>query len=803
MRAAAFALLALLALSAASVCAQIPSTRIASFSPQDALSETPLTIRIELRQGEAIERVYFVYRPFAESEWTQVEMDLRGNLATTRLPATALRTPFLEYYIVMFERSGRIESHPLSESTNPLARPPSRPFQIPVIDKHEDQQAVFLSPELDATFSPEDVLISVSLLRADSVVVKRATLLYLDGADVTKQTIKSDDLLVYVPDNNRVRLAPGKHRVTVMLFNRLGNLHRQVTTYFNVLDDAGGPLRPTADQFLYNGTVDIESRREKVNGKARWYNRGGTRFSGRYDEWRFTGNLYITSEEDASRQPQNRYYAAVESPWLLLGYGDNYPLFPQLILNGKRLRGLNSALRLGKFNLDLALGKTARGVEGTLIKTIPVAALEAEQRADRFAAYARIDTATWGKYTYGTYARNIFALRPSFGSGERYQIGFTWLKSKDDVSSIRYGTRPQENLVLGADLVSKFDQGRIELAAQAAFSAYNSDISSGSFTDAYIDTVYKKDAAAIKDARDILKSFITVNDNLRPLSFKKLSTMAYDASLSLNYFDNAFKIGYLFRGSDYTSFGQTFLRNDVAGFSLFDRIRLFGNECVITIGFERLHDNTSDSKAATTRFTTLNVAASYDPRNDMPSITVGYTRYANRNGLVSPIFDSTSTVHDQTNRVFFLGQHRFRYFAVHNVTASISTSLRDDYTVRNLDVRNMAVSFTLNTKFDIPLQTTLGYTSNVNRFPAGALGKTAELNYATLLLAGNYTVAEGRGAFGAAISPTFGDFQRFAFDFTGQWSLTPLMSVVLQYSLFVNQGALNDDFWSLKYRYEL
>jgi hypothetical protein len=187
----------------------------------------------------------------------------------------------------------------------------------------------------------------------------------------------------------------------------------------------------------------------------------------------------------------------------------------------------------------------------------------------------------------------------------------------------------------------------------------------------------------------------------------------------------------------------------------------------------------------------------------MPSVTVGYTRYANRNGLVSPAADLTSTVHDQTNRVFFLAQHRFQYFEAHNVTASISTSLRDDYTVRNLDVRNMAVSLTLTTKYDIPLHTTVGYTSNTNRFPAGVIGATTELNYATLLLAGNYTVAEGQGVFGAALSPTFGDFRRFALDLTGQWSLTPLMSVVLQYSLFVNQGALNDDFWSLKYRYEL
>jgi hypothetical protein len=486
----------------------------------------------------------------------------------------------------------------------------------------------------------------------------------------------------------------------------------------------------------------------------------------------------------------------------LVGYGDNYPLFPNLVLNGKRVRGLNSSIRLGKFNVDLAWGKTLRAVQGTLLKKIPIDSLEAEQRADRFAAYARITPETWGKFSYGTYARDIFAVRPSFGSGEKYQIGFTWLKSKDDIASIQYGTRPQENLVLGTDIISKFDQGRIELTGQLAFSAYNTDISSGNFSDAYIDTVYKKDAAAIKDARDILKKFITVNDNLRPLSFRKLSTLAYEAALSLNYFDNAFKASYQFRGSDYTSFGQTFLRNDVAGFSLLDRVRLFNNELVFTLGFERLHDNTSAVKAATTHFTTFNLAGTYDPRNGMPSVTVGYNHYANANGLVSPGQDSISTVNDQTNRIFFLTHHQFQYFASHNATASISTSHRSDYTVRKLNVRNMSVSFTLNTTYSIPLQTTVGYTSNVNRFPSIVVGRTMELNYSTVMAAGNYTFDESRFVVGGSVSPTFGDFSRLALDATGQWNVTPYMHFILQYSFFANEGSPNDDFWSLQYRYE-
>ena len=193
-------------------------------------------------------------------------------------------------------------------------------------------------------------------------MVRRATQVILDGADVSQYTVPSGDILVYVPANHGVNLKSGRHRVIVRLFNRQGKLHRQISTYFNVVGD-GESLEQRADAFLYTGSVDLELRREKVNNTKTWYKRGGLRFNGHQGDWRFNANLFLSSDESSDRQPQNRYYAALESQWLLFGYGDNYPYFPTLVLNGKRVRGLNSSLRLGKFNVDLTFGKTVRDVE--------------------------------------------------------------------------------------------------------------------------------------------------------------------------------------------------------------------------------------------------------------------------------------------------------------------------------------------------------------------------------------------------------------------------------------------------------
>ncbi|MBI5474102.1 MAG: hypothetical protein HY961_17340, partial [Ignavibacteriae bacterium] len=679
------------------------STRITSVSPSDAVSDRPVTMVAELQQGETIERVYFVYRTFGESEWMQREMDLLGNTASVRVPQEDVRPPYLEYYIVLVNRMGVAEAYPFNDSQKPLTSPPSRTLQLPIINKEDDLQAVFLSPDPNANVTPEDVVISVSLLRADTIVVRRATQLLLDGADVSQSAVLSDDLLIYVPENVGQRLKPGRHRAAVRLYDRNGVMHRQVSTTFTVVGE-GEKLDVAPNVFIASGSVDVELRQEKVGNVRTSYNRGGMRFTGSQGNWRFLANLFLTSDEQPDRQPQNRYSAALQSDWLLIGYGDSYPNFPNLILNGKRVRGLNTSLHLGKFNVDLALGTTVRDIEGALIKRIPASQLQVEQQADPYAAFSKIDSITWGKYSYGTYARDVFAIRPSFGSGEKYQIGFTWLKAKDDVTSIQFGTRPQENLVLGTDFISKFDKNRVELSAQAAFSAYNSDISSGNFTDAYIDSVYKKDATTIKSARDILKHFITVNDNLRPLSFKNLSTFAYDVSLALNYFDNSFKATYLFRGSDYTSFGQTFLRKDIAGFNLLDRIRLTAYNVYITLGVERLTDNTSKSKATTTRFTTINAAASYEAGGPWPGVTFGYTRYVNRNDLTNYGRDSMSAVDDQTNRYYALLSHRLTFLAAHSVSVSYSHSQRNDNSILNADVRNSSLSLNVLSRF-APLQT--------------------------------------------------------------------------------------------------
>ncbi|MBM2841265.1 MAG: hypothetical protein HW412_1793, partial [Bacteroidetes bacterium] len=133
-------------LSLAPALSQI-STKVTSVSPTSAIPKVPLNLQVSLQQGETIEKVFLVYRPFGSSDYSRVEMDIVGNAASATIPAQEVLPPFVECYIVLMDRASRLESYPLSESYDPFETPPTKTLHITVSAEAEaDAQIVFLSP---------------------------------------------------------------------------------------------------------------------------------------------------------------------------------------------------------------------------------------------------------------------------------------------------------------------------------------------------------------------------------------------------------------------------------------------------------------------------------------------------------------------------------------------------------------------------------------------------------------------------------------------------------------------------------
>jgi hypothetical protein len=789
-----------LALLACSAIAQV-STRVSSVSPEEATAGNPLTLTVELQQVGEIDRILLLFRMFGEGQYRRIEMDITGNRAVATIPGSTVIPPFIECYVVLHDRSGTFEAYPFSDSPDPLENPPQNTKKIQVREQSSgDAQAVFLSPDPMSVLAPDELLVSVSLLRADSLVDRTATQLLIDGKDVTNKALFSGDLVAFTPGNANLILDPGPHSATVILVDRSGKTYRTSSVFFSIRSEGGiTQMERRKESFRYDASLQVESRHEDTGTSGQWFNRAGLMFRGSTSDVQFRSNLFITSDEKDYRQPQNRYFVGAELPWFKVALGDLYPDFPDLILSGKRVRGINSSVHLGAVNLDVAYGSATRAVEGTELKRFLVDSLLREQTNDPRAAYGQIDSRLWGKYSYGTYERTLFAVRPSFGSGETWQLGFTWLNGKDDMGSIRYGVRPQENVVLGTDFFTRFDGSRIEIAGQAALSAFNSDISSGTFTEAYIDSVFPNERDAIKSARNILKSFITFNDNLRPLSFKKLSTLAGQASIGLNYFDNALKFTYLYRGSDFNSFGQTYLRTDIEGINIVDRIRLFRNQAFATFGFEHLHDNTGATRPATTTYANLNVALSLYLMPDIPGITVGYSRFDNENGLPT---DSLAAVNDVTHRLYLQSSYDFDFAGRQTALFSISSSMRNDFTLRAQNVTSHVISLGLGTRYDNLLQTEVSLSFNLNRLPSATGGSSRTFNYTMLVLHAKYGILRDVLTVMGTLGPTFGNFTRTVIDGGLDWRVSIPMSLSFQASYFKNSGMQDESFVSLRYRYD-
>ncbi|HJW30363.1 MAG TPA: hypothetical protein VJ508_14120, partial [Saprospiraceae bacterium] len=362
-------------------------------------------------------------------------------------------------------------------------------------------------------------------MRADSTVNRSSLRILLDGVDVSSNAVISNDIVVVPPP---AALRGGNHSIKIEVYSSDGSSAHVTAWDFILKTDETYTLSPPATSWRYTSNLQAETRNENISSSTTPYNRLLLAARGDYDQFQIGGSLYVTNEETERRQPQNRYFIGGESRWLRLGYGDHYPVFPDLIMTGKRVRGFEGNIAVGFFNLDISKGDILRRVESDTVKTFPFDSLSVEQSKNNTASFGPYDQNRWAQFRYGTFSRDLLVIRPSFGRREETHFGFTYLKSKDDITSILYGGKPRENLVLGTDMLIPFDNHNVEISGQAAFSATNNDITNGTFSDERIDSIYgdysESSRNTIRRVRDIFSNYITINENLIPLNLTHTPT---------------------------------------------------------------------------------------------------------------------------------------------------------------------------------------------------------------------------------------------------------------------------------------
>lgn len=766
--------------------------RLLHSPPRNVRANLPIEIEV-LIEGNVVEakQVRLFYRIAGGDSFVEENLNEYMGVYTGTIPADYVTTEGVEYLIIAEMADGTMAAFP---EVDPYDVPMFLAVRKPV-DTVEEKQTVsgqniqegirsdiiVLSPEEGAIIAAEEVVLAFSMFNMVNVDMT-SIVLTLDGIPVTNQAEINDDLIMYRPQN----IKPGLHTARLNMSNQFGDPFATTIVNFTVVKSVEEAQRI----FKYSGRVSTEANSTQIQGVRDNINYVRASANGSYDWLSFNAKAFVTSQEDPQRQPRNRMSLSLKTSLFDLAVGDVNPRFSDLSLSGKRVRGVEADLKLKYFNTHIVYGQTERAIEGT-ISSAP-------------------DTLSDGRFQYSrtgyTYDRNLLAIRPYFGSGKNFQLGFSLLKARDDTLSVKreYGgitqnnersivmggvNRPQDNIVLGTDLLLAFDKKRFVWKTDAAFSYLNRDITGGALTLEEMDTFLPGDSLqndtitlgdmnipleGFPDPGDFTKIFI-INENISPLmpivpdtsgkigmrEFLNMPSTAFKTQMKLNYFNNFFVVKYQRVGPEFMSLGNPYMRTDVQGFNISDKIRLFSNRLSVTIAYDQKRDNLLENKESTTTTTSFIANVAIYPGDGLPNISFNTQSYGRQNDLDIQDVSSDTTFTDTsysvsikdpresnvTTRQEFRISHVVRLGDIKNtLNLTYTNSERNDritdrfpgYQFNKISSSNF--SFGVNTVFNFPLTTNLRILSNT----------TESVTYAhpskllSMILQGSYKFFDGK-----------------------------------------------------------
>ncbi|HCK98587.1 MAG TPA: hypothetical protein DHW42_00575 [Candidatus Marinimicrobia bacterium] len=762
--------------------------------PRDICLNSPIKIEaiIEGNTSE-VERVRTFYRQVGQNAFIEEEMLKYMGVYTCIIPAEYVTVEGVEYLIIAELADGYMVAFPevdpynvpmfLSVKKSNGTTPKIEPGLTDIQDGLQGD-IIILSPEEGESIAAEEVVLAFSLFNTPDVALETVRL-DLDNISILNRIEISEELIIARPK----KLNPGRHTAKLNLKNQHGVPFATVVVNFTVVRSIEEARRIVK----YTGRVSADAGSEQIRGVRQNINSLRSNVSGSYDWLRFNAKTFVTSQEAPDRQPRNRLTAGFKTAMFDLTMGDVNPQFSEFGLRGKRVRGFEADLKLKYFNTHVVYGQTERATVGE-ISNIPDTLSDGLQ-------YSR---------TGYVYDRNLLAVRPYLGSGQNFQFGLSVIKARDDTLSVKReyggitqigdksiifgGNKPKDNIVLGTDLLVAFDSKRFVWQTDFAFSYLNRDISNGPLTLEDLDTFMPEDSLkndtltlgdwniALNDVPfdpgDFARYFI-INKNVSPWApiipdtngviglkeFLNMPSTAFKTSLKLNYFNNYFVIGYQRVGPEFSSLGNPYLRNDVQGFNVSDKIRLFNNKVFITLAYDQKKDNLIRDKNTTTTTSSFNAGIALNPGDGLPTINFNTMQYGLKNDLdiedIDTTFNYDPVVADSLVSIFYKDQRKSNmtirqdFRISHNVAVgptqntiniTYANSERSDrITDRIPEYRFNAtstsmLSFGLNTTFQFPLKTNVKFTTNTTK--SSMASDPYELM--TVLLKGRYELFDSK-----------------------------------------------------------
>ena len=509
----------------------------------------------------------------------------------------------------------------------------------------------------------------------------------------------------------------------------------------------------------------------------------------------------MTSQEDPRLQPQNRYSVRMNlGKWWNFEAGHIFPQLSKFTIAGRRIYGINTSLHLlwENINVQFLYGELSRKITNRYTSiNEEFVYLDSTQTTIVDTTYT-LGLEDRGR---GTFKRNIVGGRVALGNPRFFQLGIQALKVEDDTTSIFNvvdysnifegptslingvsmagqqrlsnspellrvqggGVRPKGNIVAGIDLKFAFDKNRIRFHTETVASALNNDIYGGPLTSERAEELGFEDVdqSELDILRDLTK-FIIINENINvlPLRVTGIGTdstntefffptgiLGSNTEFSLIYPKNTLKLQYRWVGPDFVSLANSTIRKDISGFTFLDRFRVFKNQVYVTLGYEYLSDNVTNTKEATTVTSSLRSNLSWYPVNqNLPRISMGL-RVRNRDNGVrrfnpfvpkelqsaalqnlvinndgDTLVTSTPRSNETINYNLSITQQLEINGSVHDATFSLNNLNTSDEVFAFGDIINKSYSFNISSRYSAKaLRTQLGVSINQTKSGSGQL----------------------------------------------------------------------------------
>ena len=776
-------------------------------APSEVKAREPLTLEAIVEvEATSVASVLIYYRTRGQTAYFEAPMSpAGGNLYFGTIPAGDVVPEGLEYYLIAVTEDNSIIGYPADE-------PEQNPFFVRVLAATESGQVaagfvasseleagdfLVLSPDPNAAYLPQDVVVAVSLFNLPDVALSSIKLL-LNGEDITSQSEINSDLVTYNPAD----LATGNYQLQIQANSSSGAAYRTVSLPFRVTRIA---TQSSERAFRHSGTLTPGFNNKNIDGEVLEVSSFKVSYRGGWEWLRLRGKLKLTSEEDAFKSPRNRYFASFQTPLLTVGFGDVTPRFGRFGLAGKRLRGYDANITLGPVNLRVAQGELERVIQGSRDQAFSVDALES-------------DTLRLSRTGY-TFRRDVIAIRPSIGSGRVFELAFSFVKAKDDILSvtpllddgivdfdsslaadeafrnvnwlddtlytIRYrdlaeqstlpvhvlakdwdGKGPQDNIVIGSNISLALNKRRFVLQSGFSLSMLNKNIWDPVLSLKELDTFAPGDTTENDSIGDFialddlpidpadLEDFFHINLNQVPLlpidpflaqtdilrALANAPSVAYYASAKLNYLRNFITLEFQQVGPEYNSLANPNLQKNVRITTISDRVRLFRSKLFLSGTYRATDDDIvklqddpetldKDEGEPITRTETVNLSASLNLGQGLPSVSFGTRSYGRNNGVedISYTFDTdgnpldtadtrVNTLTSSTN--FGLGYRLQMLSSTHNLRLTVSkTVIGDEIEDRLIEYVSPAaesniLGISVNTRFSDRLETNAVFSTN-------------------------------------------------------------------------------------------